>query len=200
MGGETRGKFDRDFREGAVRLVRETGKPVAQVARDLGVNDGTLGNWVNTDRRRRDGGDGQLSKDERASSRRWSRPGCSPLGRPGRHPLARPAQCRLDHAHPVAGRGTHRHSDQARRAPAAGAVHVAVESGPGTNRCSQPLCSHRAHRGPAQPAGRLSPAIYATRPEQPGNMLQLGKVSRLLLAEPARQAPLLPDKDAVGVR
>ena len=32
---ETRRKFDADFREGAVRLVRETGKPVAQVARDL---------------------------------------------------------------------------------------------------------------------------------------------------------------------
>ncbi len=64
--GETRRKFDRDFREGAVRLVRETGKPIAQVARDLGINEGTLGNWVNTDRRRRDGGDGQLSEDERA--------------------------------------------------------------------------------------------------------------------------------------
>src|SRR6516162_3611242 len=36
MAGETRRKFDHDFREGAVRLVRETGKPVAQVARDLG--------------------------------------------------------------------------------------------------------------------------------------------------------------------
>jgi transposase len=34
MAGETRRKFDRDFREGAVRLVRETGKPIAQVARD----------------------------------------------------------------------------------------------------------------------------------------------------------------------
>ena len=63
---ETRRKFDKDFREGAVRLVRETGKPIAQVARDLGINEGTLGNWVSTDRRRRDGGDGQLSEDERA--------------------------------------------------------------------------------------------------------------------------------------
>ena len=40
--GESRRKFDKDFREGAVRLVRETGKPIAQIARDLGVNEGTL--------------------------------------------------------------------------------------------------------------------------------------------------------------
>ena len=71
--GETRRKFDKDFREGAVRLVRETGKPIAQIARDLGVNEGTLGNWVNADRRRRDGGDGQLSEDERAELARLRR-------------------------------------------------------------------------------------------------------------------------------
>jgi transposase len=63
---ETRRKFDEDFKEGAVRLVRETGKPIAQVARELGVNDGTLGNWVNADRRRRDSGNGRLGGDERA--------------------------------------------------------------------------------------------------------------------------------------
>ena len=63
---ETRRKFDRDFKEGAVRLVRETGKPIAQVARELGIHDGTLGNWVNADRRRRQGGDGAVSEDERA--------------------------------------------------------------------------------------------------------------------------------------
>ena len=64
--GEARRKFDKDFREGAVRLVRETGKPIAQVARDLGINEGTLGNWVNADKRRRGEGDGALSEDERA--------------------------------------------------------------------------------------------------------------------------------------
>jgi transposase len=63
---ETRRKFDQDFKEGAVRLVRETGRPVAHVAKDLGINEGTLGNWVNADRRRRGDGNGALSEDERA--------------------------------------------------------------------------------------------------------------------------------------
>jgi len=70
---ETRRKFDRDFREGAVRLVRETGKPIAQVARDLGIHDGTLGNWVNADRRRRSEGNGALDEDERAELGRLRR-------------------------------------------------------------------------------------------------------------------------------
>src|SRR5213594_3639745 len=63
---ETRRKFDRDFKEGAVRLVRETGRPIAQVAEDLGINEGTLGNWVNADRRRRGGAGTELGEDERA--------------------------------------------------------------------------------------------------------------------------------------
>jgi len=62
---ETRRKFDADFREGAVRLVRETGKPIAQVARDLGISEGTLGNWVNADKRRRGEGNGVLVSRER---------------------------------------------------------------------------------------------------------------------------------------
>jgi transposase len=63
---ESRRKFDQEFRAGAVRIVRETGKPIAQVARDLGVNEGTLGNWVGMDRRARERGNGVLSEDERA--------------------------------------------------------------------------------------------------------------------------------------
>src|SRR5919112_415855 len=70
---ETRRKFDQEFRDGAVRLVRETGKPVAQVARELGINDGTLGNWMSQDRRRREGDGGGLSEDERAELARLRR-------------------------------------------------------------------------------------------------------------------------------
>ena len=60
---EKRKKYDREFREGAVRIVEETGKPIAQVARDLGVVEGTLGNWVKQAREAREGRDG-LSKDD----------------------------------------------------------------------------------------------------------------------------------------
>jgi transposase len=62
---ETRRKFDPEFRDGAVRIVRETGKPVAQVARDLDVNAQTLGNWVKKDRIERGETEG-LGSDERA--------------------------------------------------------------------------------------------------------------------------------------
>jgi transposase len=63
---EKRRKFDQDFKEGAVRLVRETGRPIAQVARELGIHDATLGNWVNADRRRRGDGNGGLGEDGQA--------------------------------------------------------------------------------------------------------------------------------------
>ena len=59
---EKRRKYDQEFREGAVRIVRETGKPVAQVARDLGINEGTLGHWCAQERAEREGTHG-LSVD-----------------------------------------------------------------------------------------------------------------------------------------
>src|ERR1035437_7515874 len=63
---ESRRKFGRDFREGAVRLVRETGKPIAVVARDLGIHDGTLGNWVSAYQRQHPEPDQALTPVERA--------------------------------------------------------------------------------------------------------------------------------------
>jgi len=59
---EKRRKFDAEFREGAVRLVHETGKPIAQIARDLGINEGTLGNWVAREQAAR--GAGPMSRDD----------------------------------------------------------------------------------------------------------------------------------------
>jgi transposase len=64
--------FDRDFKEGAVQIVRETGKPIAQVARALGVHEGTLGRWVNQDRRHRER-DGALTESEREELNRLRR-------------------------------------------------------------------------------------------------------------------------------
>lgn len=49
---EKRQRYDEEFKKGAVDLVLETGKPIAEIARQLGVNEGTLGNWVNKRRDR----------------------------------------------------------------------------------------------------------------------------------------------------
>ena len=67
-----RRNFDREFREGAVRIVRERGKPIARVARELGVHEGTLGRWVNADRRAGQG-EGTLSESERDELNRLRR-------------------------------------------------------------------------------------------------------------------------------
>src|SRR3954453_14906498 len=66
-------KYDEDFKQGAVALVVETGKPIAQVARELGVNEGTLGNWVAKARAAAGVGNGELSESERAELARLRR-------------------------------------------------------------------------------------------------------------------------------
>jgi transposase len=43
---ERRRKFTPEYRAEAVKAVIETSRPIAQVARELGILEGTLGNWV----------------------------------------------------------------------------------------------------------------------------------------------------------
>ncbi|MER5918412.1 transposase [Streptomyces sp. NPDC001982] len=43
--------YDAEFREGAVRIVTETGKPIPEVAEDLGIHPGTLHSWASRARR-----------------------------------------------------------------------------------------------------------------------------------------------------
>ncbi|MFJ9753073.1 transposase [Streptomyces chartreusis] len=60
---EIRKRYDVEFWAGVVGIVRETGKPVAQVARDLGINEGTLATWISREKEATRAG---LDPDERA--------------------------------------------------------------------------------------------------------------------------------------
>ena len=70
-----RRKYDFEFRQGAATIVRETGRPIAGVARELGIGAGTLRNWVKKDR---------LARGEEADRARLE-PGCV-RGSSGRTP------------------------------------------------------------------------------------------------------------------
>jgi transposase-like protein len=63
---EQRRRFSPQFKAEAVQMVIETGKPIAEVARDLGIHEGTLGNWVNAWRRENPEPDESVSPVERA--------------------------------------------------------------------------------------------------------------------------------------
>jgi transposase len=60
-----RRQFTEEFKRDAVDLVRSTGRPIAQIAQELGIYDSTLGNWVRQDRIDRGEREG-LTSDERA--------------------------------------------------------------------------------------------------------------------------------------
>jgi transposase len=58
-------KFPPEFRRDAVAMVLDEDRPIAEVGRAVGVNEGTLGNWVRLERIER--GDRQgLTADDRA--------------------------------------------------------------------------------------------------------------------------------------
>ena len=66
---EKRRKFGPEFRSEAVRLVVDTSRPIAEVAREIGVHEGTLGNWVNKYRAEHAGDEPPLTLTERARLR-----------------------------------------------------------------------------------------------------------------------------------
>lgn len=65
-------KYPAEFQAEAVRLVLTTDKPMAEVARDLGINYKTLGNWVRKAREQQtiDALPGALSEHERLELKR----------------------------------------------------------------------------------------------------------------------------------
>ena len=66
---EKRRQYEQEFKEGAVRIVRESGKSIAEIARDLDINAGTLGDWVARERGEGEGAQG-LSTDDVAELKR----------------------------------------------------------------------------------------------------------------------------------
>jgi transposase-like protein len=65
--------FSPEFKDEAVKMVIETSQPVARVAKELGINESTLGNWVSTYRRDHAGEEPPLSVSERVRLRESER-------------------------------------------------------------------------------------------------------------------------------
>ena len=73
MGGKRpRRKFSDEFKRDAVEIVRSSGRPIRQVASELGIYDSTLGNWVRQDEINRGEREG-LTSDERERLRALER-------------------------------------------------------------------------------------------------------------------------------
>lgn len=68
-----RRSFTPEFKDEAVKMVIESGRPVAEVAREIHVNEGTLGNWVNRWRAEHAEDEPPLTMSERARLRELER-------------------------------------------------------------------------------------------------------------------------------
>jgi transposase len=65
--------FSPEFKDEAVKMVIETSRLIARVAKELGINEGTLGNWVSAYRREHAGEEPPLTVSERARLRELER-------------------------------------------------------------------------------------------------------------------------------
>ena len=70
---ERRRKFSPEFKDEAVKMVIESSRAIAEVAREIQVNEGTLGNWVNKYRVEHTDEEPPLSVSDRARLRELER-------------------------------------------------------------------------------------------------------------------------------
>ena len=66
----TRKQYTPAYRREAARLVIDTGRPIVQVAREIGVGEALLGRWVAQERARTDHPPDVVDADERAELER----------------------------------------------------------------------------------------------------------------------------------
>ena len=69
----SRKKYTPQYRQEAARLVIESGRPIAHVAKEIGVAEGLLGKWVKLERERQGSEDGRSDADIRAENARLRR-------------------------------------------------------------------------------------------------------------------------------
>ena len=65
--------YSAEFRETAAREVVENSWPIAAVARELGIQDTTLGNWVRAYKKKRPGDEAPVSVSDRDRLRELQR-------------------------------------------------------------------------------------------------------------------------------
>ena len=66
-------KYTPEYRQEAARLVIESGRPIAHVAKEIGVAEGLLGKWVKLERERQGSVNGRSDADIRAENARLRR-------------------------------------------------------------------------------------------------------------------------------
>ncbi|MFD8215495.1 transposase [Streptomyces sp. NPDC059697] len=70
---QKRRKFSPEFRDEAVKMVVVESRPIAEVAREIQMNEGTLGTWVSRYRQEHAGEELPLNISERARLRELER-------------------------------------------------------------------------------------------------------------------------------
>ena len=73
VGSKNPKRYSPEFKEEAVKMVVDLSRPIAQVARELGVNDTTLGFWVKAYRQQHSGDQLPVDMPDRARLRELER-------------------------------------------------------------------------------------------------------------------------------